>query len=268
VLRERSVRACRVPWEAIAGRDTIEIGFHTPDAAQPAALSNEVDDRVLGVAFSSLQLHRDADDPNAGETGAGFEPTAAEHAGGQISDRELMFKFESLGQNCEFGLVQRRCEAEPLGLLRFASTPLPHLLAALEGDFEGLGAPEAVTVQVSANGQEYMVADRRYGLLYHAWVRVGEMAPEDVRARETRRLPILVRKLREDLDAAEKIFVFKGMGPVPEDEVMPLVAAIRRYGPNTLMLANLADAQHPSGTVERRGPGSGSSMAARPSRGA
>jgi tetratricopeptide (TPR) repeat protein len=32
--------------------------------------------------------------------------------------RSLLLGFESLGENCEFGLVQRRFEAEPLGLSR------------------------------------------------------------------------------------------------------------------------------------------------------
>ena len=65
--------------------------------------------------------------------------------------RDLMLRFESLGQNCEFGLVQRRCGSEPLGLLRFASTPLPHLLAAFEGGFEGLGGPDAIEIIPSPN---------------------------------------------------------------------------------------------------------------------
>ncbi|HZU87940.1 MAG TPA: hypothetical protein VE993_01660 [Stellaceae bacterium] len=176
-------------------------------------------------------------------------------AAGPLSLRELMFQFESLGQNCEFGLVQRRCRAEPLGLLRFASTPLPHLLQALEHRFEGLGTPDAIRVEVSRNGREYMVSDTRYGLLYHAWVKVEDMPAEQVHRREARRVPVLVRKLIEDLEAAEKIFVFKGMGAVSEEEALPLAAAIRRYGPNTLLLVTLADPDHPAETVEWRTPG-------------
>ena len=117
--------------------------------------------------------------------------------------RDLMMRFESLGESCEFGLVQRRCEAEPLGLFRFASAPLPKLLAALGADFAGFGNPDALDVELSGNGREYMVSDRRFGLLYHAWVRAGEMTPEEVRQREIRRLPLLVRKLREELSTAE-----------------------------------------------------------------
>ena len=33
---------------------------------------------------------------------------------------EMLLEFESLGDNCEFGLVQRHFGAEPISLLRFA----------------------------------------------------------------------------------------------------------------------------------------------------
>jgi hypothetical protein len=32
-----------------------------------------------------------------------------------LSDTELMLNFESIGDSCEFGLVQRMAGAEPLG---------------------------------------------------------------------------------------------------------------------------------------------------------
>jgi len=37
-----------------------------------------------------------------------------------LDDRDLVLQFESIGDNCELGLVQRRAGSEPLGLLRFA----------------------------------------------------------------------------------------------------------------------------------------------------
>jgi hypothetical protein len=252
-VKRRGVRVCRVPWHAIAGRTALEIRFDTPDAVRPAAIACGSDRRMLAIAFTSLLLYADPYEAPFAEPAAGADRTAAD-AAGPLPLRELMFRFESLGQNCEFGLVQRRCQAEPLGLLRFASTPLPHLLNALAHRFEGLGAPDAIRVEVSRNGREYMVSDTRYGLLYHAWVKVGDMPVEQVHEREARRVPILVRKLIEDLEAAEKIFVFKGMGAVAEEEALPLAAAIRRYGPNTLLLVTLADPAHPAGTVEWHTP--------------
>jgi hypothetical protein len=68
-------------------------------------------------------------------------------------------------------------------------------------------------------------------------------------------LPLLVRKLREDLAEGEKIFVYHGMGRLGGADALPLVTALRRYGPNTLLWVELADADHPAGTVEPAGTG-------------
>ncbi len=248
-LTRRTIRACAIPAEALQD-GALEISFETPDAARPCDLVASNDRRALAVAFSTLRIYPDRLYRNGLLVRA--EPAGVGEA---ISPHDLMLSFESLGQNCEFGLVQRRCEAEPLGLLRFASTPLPNLLAALDGHFVGLGSAETIRAEISANGREFMVRDTRYGLVYHAWVKAGEMTAEDVTRREVRRVPILVRKLREELELGEKIFVFKGMGAAAEEEIFPLAAGLRRYGPNTLLLVTLADADHPPGTVERRRPG-------------
>jgi hypothetical protein len=259
VIRERTARVCRIPWQVITGHDWLDVRFQTPDAARPAALEGNLDERMLAIAFASLVVYPDPHGSSAQQGSAGrpsrsaLRPMADIVA--QLSRRDLMLNFESLGQNCEFGLVQRRCEAEPLGLLRFASAPLPHLLNALDDRFAGVGHPDEIRVEVSATGKEYMVADKRYGLLYHAWVKIDEMIPEEVHRREARRLPLLTRKLLDDLQTGDKIFVFKGMGSVAEEEVLPLVEAIRRYGPNTLLLATLSDRTHRSGVVEWRMPG-------------
>jgi hypothetical protein len=81
------------------------------------------------------------------------------------------------------------------------------------------------------------------------------MAPADVARREARRVPFLVRKLVEDLEAGDKTFVFKGMGAMPQEEVFPLAMAIRRYGPNTLLFVTLSDEEHQGGTVQALEPG-------------
>ena len=173
----------------------------------------------------------------------------------ELSPDQLMMQFESLGENCEFGLVQRRCGAEPLGLLRFASAPLEKLLSGLDGRFEGMGEPDQVEVNVSENGSEYLVVDRRFGFLYHPWILVHEAEPDQVRERETMRLSLLRRKLLEDLKEGRKIFVYHAMSPLDTAEASRLVAAIHTYGPGPLMWVELADDQHRAGTVEQLRPG-------------
>lgn len=259
-LTKPTTRACRIPWRAIAGRKMLDISFDMPDTARPSDMGNGSDQRALGIAFASLRIFADSGSAMQEDAAAAdAEPAPIDidtiAAADRISVGELMLKFESLGQNCEFGLVQRQCGAEPLSLLRFSSTPLPKLLAALEAEFEGMGSPETVDVQVSANGRELMINDTRFGFLYHAFVQNGAMSVEALHRREVRRVPLLIRKLLEDLQSAEKIFVFKGMSAVPEEEIFPLAASLRHYGPNTLLFVTLADAAHPPGSVEFRAPG-------------
>jgi hypothetical protein len=260
LLARRTVRSWVVPWAIIAGHSHLEVEFSTPDAARPSDFVDSSDRRKLAVAFSSMRLYPDLHESGRTDTFlSGDDPIpidiATVMAADQISLSSLLVQFESLGQNCEFGLVQRACQAEPLGLLRFSSTPLPQLLNALDARFEGMGAPENINISISNNGREFMVNDKRFGMVYHAWVNTGDMEPEDLQRREVRRVPFLIRKLVEDLELGEKTFVFKGMGAVPEEEVFPLTMAIRRYGPNTLLFINLADAEHKAGTVEVRAPG-------------
>lgn len=100
-----------------------------------------------------------------------------------LSDSDLVLQFESLGDNCELGLVQRRMGAEPLGLLRFAGAPLRNLLRAMRNRFALIDDPAHVRLQVE-NG-EYMVRLTKYDLIYHAHARVGDVEPDRSRSLRT-----------------------------------------------------------------------------------
>ena len=246
-------RACIIPADLIGSRPMVELLFETPCAVSPKQIDGSPDQRPLAVAFVQALFCRVISRPaGSNQPGPGVG-SASQVAAMALSD--VMLQFESLGQNCEFGLVQRHFRAEPLGLFRFSSTPLSKLLLALEHKLNGLGEPGSLTVGISPGGQELMVEDRRFGFLYHAWVKTGEQTIEAVEDRELRRLPFLKRKLLQDLQLAEKVFVFHAMRPIPEEEVFPLAAILQCYGPNTLLFVTLADHDHAAGTVEIRSPG-------------
>lgn len=238
-IREVGTIECRIPWQAIESGAPLAVTFRHPDAARPREICGAPDDRPIALAFERLALYRGAD----------------RAAAAPIPLDRLMLRFESLGENCEFGLAQRRCGADPLGLLRFASAPLPTLLAAMRARFEGIGDWDQIEVRVSENRREYLVFDRRYGFLYHPWVLVGESSAEAIRRREARQLPLLRRKLVEDLQEARKLFVYHGMAPLSEAQARMLSAMMRAYGPTTLLWVELCDREHPAGTVELAGDG-------------
>ena len=169
-----------------------------------------------------------------------------------LSLPELAAGFESIGENCEFGLVQRRCDTEPLGLLRFSGSFSHNIVRGIEREFEGIGEPEDITPKLEGNGgrREFMIHERKYGLVYHTFVHEGDRTIDLMRQQEATRLKFLRRKFIEELDAGEKIFVFKRATPVPESEILPLFMALNRRRANTLLWVVPEEPGKPSGTVE------------------
>ena len=168
---------------------------------------------------------------------------------------ELMLAFESLGENCDFGLMQRHAGVEPLGIYRFSGTNLDQLLSALNNEFEGVGDPENFSVVLAGQAprREFMVAERTIGG-YHTFIGEGEMEPDEVRARQAKHLKFLRRKILEDLRTAEKIWVWKEAIPSSPDRILTLLRTLQRFGPNKLFWATMGGETNPPGTVEQLGP--------------
>src|SRR4051812_33271865 len=162
-------------------------------------------------------------------------------------DRELVLRFESIGDNCELGLVQRRAGSEPLGLLRFAGAPLRAVLRGLSTRFEGIDDPRHIRIQ-EENG-EYMVKLTKYNFYYHAHVAVGDMTPETIHRQQCRTVGFLARKLIDDLENPTKILVFRQNEPVSAGDLIDLRIALSAYGPSMLLWVQEACPGHPPGTV-------------------
>ena len=187
----------------------------------------------------------------AARAASGSSMAKAPRAPNQPLD-ELMLAFESLGDNCEFGLVQRHAGVEPLGLFRFAGIHLEKLIDGLNTEFDGMGEAGTVSVYLAgeAGRREFMVKEATYGLHYHSGVLEGEAEPAAQVAREVTRLRFLRRKLLEDLRTGEKVWVWRALTVTDRARVDPLLEALRSRGPNTLLWVAAADAEHRSGTVE------------------
>jgi hypothetical protein len=172
----------------------------------------------------------------------------------------LVAQFESLGDSCEFGLVQRQAGAEPLGLLRFAGFTGPadrrleELIAALDRGFEGLGEPDTVNVSMQgpADHREYIVRESAYGLMYHTFLGPTDIDQARLHTNESIRLRFLRRKLFADLVTADKIFVWKSNFPTELARVQHLLAALRRHGPARLLWVRAVDTV-PGATAEQIG---------------
>jgi hypothetical protein len=155
--------------------------------------------------------------------------------------------FESLGQNCEFGLLQRHFLAEPLGLLRWATTRPPSLLRALQARFEGTGSPEQMRL-LSRNG-EYGLFDLAYKIDIHTAIRTHEAEADLIHAKQCRRTGFLKDKLLKQLADHKRIFVYFDTEQT-DQSMMAIHAALSDFGPNRLLWVRVKDAAHPAGSID------------------
>jgi hypothetical protein len=169
------------------------------------------------------------------------------------TDTDLIKQFESLGDNCEFGLVQRYAGAEPLGLLRFNFTSFTSLLAGLQTQFCDLHNSDQVRVVWHHN--EWFVTERSYGFSYHTFNYNRFCDPDELASKQSRWLRYMAEKFFERLMLEERIFVRKGEDPSCEEDIRLLHAALRRFGEIVLLWVCVADEQHEAGRVEWIGNG-------------
>ncbi len=164
-----------------------------------------------------------------------------------LPDQDLVLKFESVGDNCELGLVQRLTGVEPLGLLRFAGAPLRQVVRALSSRFEDIADPNHIRIHEEHG--EYMVKLTKYDFYYHAHVKVADMTADALHSQQCRTVRFLADKLIQDLENPSKILVFRQNEPVLATDLLDLRIALCAYGPNTLLWVQEACPGHPPGTV-------------------
>jgi hypothetical protein len=264
-----SLLGYRIAPGLIGKGDRVLVTLQHPDAARPVDFTDSADDRHLAFSITEAKLYRLSAPVASPSTilppglmiGGATERSFGSRSHMDLTEwvmtrtgmtlPQIAMKFESLGENCEFGLVQRRCDAEPLGLLRFSSTFLRNLIRGIDNGFEGLGEAEDIDPRLEGEGKrEFMVHEKRYGLVYHTFVYEGQRSAWLMKEQEAARLKFLQRKFTEEVEIGEKIFVYKRNSEVTEEEVLPLFMALNRYGANTLLWIVPAERDRPSGTVE------------------
>ena len=149
-------------------------------------------------------------------------------------DTSLALSTESLGRNCEFGLVQRHFDVEPVSLLRWAGTPRLSLIDGLRNRFEGLA--EEMTGRADPPDQDpahqhWWLTCNRYGILFHTDEIVAQKTVNEATAAVRKRLRWLAAKLIDDLKSAEKLFVFSDAEMADPNSVGNLISAVAEVGP-------------------------------------
>ena len=166
-----------------------------------------------------------------------------------MTDDELRIvaaAMESIGRNCEVGLVQRHFGLEPHGLLRFAHAPRTALMRGLELGFRGIG--ENLTLH--DDGREWL--GEWNGLDFH----LNEPLATSAYTTQARVGPILDRlgeRLIEDIQAARKLLVYADIDGMTRGEAIELHDAVRAIGPASLLVVT-QDIMRP-GHIEALRPG-------------
>ena len=174
----------------------------------------------------------------------------------------LMARFESLGEDCEFGFVQRRYGIEPLGLFRFAGAGhMRNLLRLIETDLDGLGEPGSLSARL-LNAvlyrtpepplviPEFFMTDRRLGFIFHTFRGSEQETEAEAIAANEQKLRYLKRKFIEDLEDGEKIWLLKDGSRGDNNEAFAFLDALQRKGPNRLFWVTRVVEGRPSGSVE------------------
>lgn len=167
--------------------------------------------------------------------------------------------FESIGENCEFGFVQRALGHEVSSLLRW--TFLDSTAATVAGISTGFAGVFAFENLVPA-ADGTMVRDQAHGIAFHTDMRAERtpsgwefVAPEDERralhAAELSKFLYLRDKFNQAIETGQRIYVAKRSSGLTAREAEALCSAISARGGGTLLYVTPAALDERAGTVSR-----------------
>lgn len=173
--------------------------------------------------------------------------------------QEVVQHFESLGNNCEFALVQRSHGYDKGSLLRWAFTESTEdLIRALDRRFDNLFAFENLVPVFGAT----LTGDKQYGMAFHSPIK-AEMTsegwkfniPEEefrtMHAQVLEKLRFLVDRLLSGLANPERIWVWKHhLHGVSEEQARAVHAELAKFGPNRLLVVVKAEGDKNPGDVD------------------
>jgi hypothetical protein len=170
-----------------------------------------------------------------------------------LTPQELLSRFESLGQSCDFAYAQRELGIEPIGLLRWGAIETHRAYLGILHRFAGMEDGSSIRVYMPPGEEEYWSNEKIYDMNFHTQIMRGQQSPEAIAERERRRLPFLQRKLLEDIDSGEKIFILKRPHPMHDAEALAIWAVLNLYAPITLLYISPHPEAEP-GAIDIIGP--------------
>lgn len=275
-LDEPTTLVMPLPRELTEGRDILPVNIVPRDPRRNGARGSASDPPALCIALSQVTvvplpshvarvdgLRMDHAQPEpAGAVSRQFLTEdaailpAAIQAALDMDTRALARRFESLGDNREFGVIQRKLGLDVLNLFRFAIVHPSDLIRALHDNLQLLTDEDSITVELNeGDPREYVLKSPAYNLCWHTFHFEGDTDPHTVWRDHTIRLGYLRRKFYDGLRAGHKIYVVKQQRHVPTAQATALLMELNRHGQATLLCVEPAPPERPPGEVELLMPG-------------
>jgi hypothetical protein len=168
---------------------------------------------------------------------------------------ELYMPFESLGNNCEFGIVQRLTGYDPPGLFRNVGfLNVDAIVSTIERNLEGMFDEGLYNYILPDGWPDWRLDCMRYGFGFHTSIPAKLDRDSDEwrkKAKDTiAAFRFLKRLFQDELKSGERTFVFRFIAPLPLETIQKFLKAIRKHGPGWLLYVK-EDANFPGGFVER-----------------
>jgi hypothetical protein len=152
----------------------------------------------------------------------------------------FFLRFESLGNNCEFGIVQRKAGVDPPGLFRNVGfLDVRQVVRALSSGLAGMFEDGNFAYEVRSGWRDYTLQCFVSGFTFHSGISIElkQTGSEWTAAidKNVASFRFLRRKLLADLQTGEKLFVYRDKRRLTDPEVRALHAAIAAHGPGWLL---------------------------------
>ena len=165
----------------------------------------------------------------------------------EIVRREVYEHFESLGTDCEFGFIQRENGREPLTLFRWGHIPFEGMVRLFNQRLENFITKDTTRLKLSLNeatgNAEYYFREDIYQFGSHTFYTKKNTdintTEESLHNKALAHFSFIKRKLQEDLEDANKIFVYKSKEVLSLEQCQLLSQALRQMGDNKLLVVML-----------------------------
>lgn len=169
---------------------------------------------------------------------------------------EILLMFESLGNNCEFGIVQRQFGCDPPGLFRNVGFLSPEqMITALMAGLDGMFEQQNYEFTLPTHSPDWRLHCRIFGFQFHTGIKSSILSNSDEWIQQTHQNMVIFRFLKkkfiQHLCVNKRIFVFRFNEVVPEDTARRMYAAIRSHGDGSLLYVS-QNITRPYGCVVKR----------------